>query len=335
MSSDGKGWTALAAHPFFFIIAGPCVMSTPSAGCSRGKAAGLRKKELGSDLLLLLTAAIWGFAFVAQRAGMEHVGPFLFNGIRFALGCFVLLPPVLAGIRRGSFTGNGHLFRDGVLAGGVIFAGASLQQVGLVYTTAGNAGFVTGLYVVLVPVLGSFIGQGTGRRTWIGSVLAVLGMFLLSAAGTSRMAAGDLIVLCGSLFWAIHILLISRLMRRNSALPLAAVQFGTCSLLSLAAAALLEHPSAAGVVGALVPLLYGGLVSVGIAYTLQVVAQKRADPAHAAIIMSLETVFALVGGWLVLGERITIQGAAGGVLVLSAMMISASAGKRRLIPEGL
>lgn len=324
-----------AVHPFFFIIAAPWTMSTPQRRITGERRPDLRKDAVGSDLLLLLTAAIWGFAFVAQRAGMDHIGPFLFNGIRFALGCCVLLPVILAGRRRGTSHDGVRLLRDGALAGTVLFAGASLQQLGLVYTTAGNAGFVTGLYVVLVPVLGTILGQRTGLRTWIGSALAAGGMLVLSAAGTRRMAAGDLIVLCGSVFWALHILLISRLMRRYGAIQLAAVQFGACSILSLAAAAVLEKPSPEGVVGALVPLLYGGLVSVGIAYTLQVVAQKRADPSHAAIIMSLETVFALVGGWIVLGERITLQGAAGGVLMMSAMLVSASAGRRRLVPEGL
>lgn len=294
-----------------------------------------RKNILVPDLLLLLTAAIWGFAFVAQRAGMEHVGPFLFNGIRFALGTAVLLPLIFIGRSRGRYRRYGFPLRAGMLAGLVIFAGASLQQVGLVYTTAGNAGFVTGLYVVLVPVIGRFMGRSTGWRTWAGSLLAASGMFLLSAAGSSRMAMGDLIVLAGAVFWALHIQLIGRFMRRYSALPLAAVQFGTCSLMSLVAALLLEEIAPSGISGAAVPLLYGGLVSVGVAYTLQVVAQKNAEPSHAAIIMSLETVFAMAGGWLILGETIGLQGIAGAFLMLTAMIMSASARRRRDLPAGL
>ncbi len=290
---------------------------------------------LKSDLLLLLTASIWGFAFVAQRAGMEHIGPFLFNGIRFALGTAVLLPLIFARRRRGRYEGLRVPLKDGMLAGLVLFAGASLQQIGLVYTTAGNAGFVTGLYVIIVPLIGVFIGQSAGWRTWTGSALAAGGMFLLSAAGSARMATGDLIVLSGAFFWAFHIQIISRLMRKHRALPLAAVQFGLCSILSLASAALFETFSAQGAADAAVPLLYGGLISVGIAYTLQVVAQKKAHPAHAAIIMSLETVFALVGGWLILDEKVTLQGSAGGLLMISAMMISALGQYRRRVPEGL
>ena len=282
-----------------------------------------RREILRSDLLLLLTAAIWGFAFVAQRAGMEHIGPFLFNGLRFALGGMLLLPVIVFRRRSGKYPGGALPLRQGLLAGTVLFAGASLQQVGLVYTTAGNAGFVTGLYVVIVPLMGIFMGQSAGWRTWTGSLIAAGGMFLLTAAGSPRMAAGDMIVLAGAVFWAAHIQLISRFMRRQRALPLAAVQFFLCSLLSLLTAFILEEVSPAAVARALVPLLYGGLVSVGIAYTLQVVAQKNAHPAHAAIIMSLETVFAMLGGWLILDETVSLQGAAGGLLMLSAMILSA------------
>jgi drug/metabolite transporter (DMT)-like permease len=290
---------------------------------------------LRSDLLLLLTASIWGFAFVAQRAGMAHVGPFLFNGIRFALGAAVLAPLLAIRKRRGSYTGARLPLKEGILAGTVLFAGASLQQIGLVYTTAGNAGFVTGLYVILVPVIGIFLGQSAGWRTWAGSVLATAGMLLLSTAGSARMATGDLIVLAGAFFWASHIQIISRFMKEHRALPLAAVQFLLCSVLSLLSAVLFETVSPEGVSAAAVPLLYGGLVSVGIAYTLQVVAQKKAHPAHAAIIMSLETVFALLGGWLILGERVTVQGSAGGFLMLSAMMLSAAGQYGRRVPAGL
>lgn len=274
-----------------------------------------------TDLLLLLTAAIWGFAFVAQRAGMEFIGPFLFNAVRFALGAVVLLPLILISGKKNR--APRVPLKYGVLAGLILFAGASLQQVGLVYTTAGNAGFVTGLYVVIVPVLGLFRGQSCGKGTWAGAALAVSGMFLLTTAGSSRMFSGDIIVFAGAIFWAVHIQLISKLMRRYEALSLAAVQFVCCSLLSAVFALLTEKLSLSGIRMAAIPILYGGLVSVGIAYTLQVIAQKRARPAHAAIIMSLEAVFALIGGWIMLSEPVTIQGTAGGALMFTAMILSA------------
>jgi len=280
------------------------------------------RAHLGTDLLLMLTAAIWGFAFVAQRAGMEFIGPFLFNAVRFALGTVVLLPLIF--LSRGKKLRSQRVpIKYGILTGLILFAGASLQQVGLVYTTAGNAGFVTGLYVVIVPVLGLFWGQSCGKGTWAGAALAVSGMFLLTTAGSSRMLSGDIIVFAGAIFWAVHIQLISRLMKRYDALSLAALQFGCCSLLSGLAALLTEKLSLSGIRMAAVPILYGGLVSVGIAYTLQIVAQKRAHPAHAAIIMSLEAVFALIGGWIMLAEPVTLKGTAGGALMLAAMISSA------------
>lgn len=286
------------------------------------------RAHLGTDLLLLLTAAIWGFAFVAQRAGMEFIGPFLFNAVRFALGTAVLMPLIF--LSRGRKRSQRVPLKYGILAGLVLFAGASLQQVGLVYTTAGNAGFVTGLYVVIVPILGLFWKQSSGKGTWAGAALAVSGMFLLTTAGSSRMLSGDIIVFAGAIFWAVHIQLISRLMKRYDALSLAALQFGCCSLLSALAALFTEKLSLSGVRLAAVPILYGGLVSVGIAYTLQVVAQKRARPAHAAIIMSLEAVFALIGGWIMLAEPVTLRGTAGGALMLAAMISSArEQGKER------
>jgi len=252
---------------------------------------------------------------------MEYIGPFLFNAIRFALGAAVLLP-IIQFFRKKNQAPRAPL-KYGILAGLIIFAGASLQQVGLVYTTAGNAGFVTGLYVVIVPVLGLFSRQSCGKRTWAGAVLAVTGMFLLSTAGSSRMFSGDVIVFAGAIFWALHIQLISRLMKQYDALSLAVVQFSCCSILSFVFAVLTEKLSVSGIRMAAVPILYGGLVSVGIAYTLQIIAQKRAHPAHAAIIMSLEAVFALIGGWIMLAEPVTIQGTAGGTLMLAAMICSA------------
>ena len=272
--------------------------------------------------MLLITAAIWGFAFVAQRAGMSHMGPFLFNGLRFALGTSVLLPLAMFRRKRLSKESYPIPIRSGVLAGLVLFGGASLQQVGLVYTTAGNAGFITGLYVVLVPVLGIFRGRWPGTRTWTAASLSVLGMFLLSGAGSSRMTGGDLIVLAGALFWAMHIRLVEKVMKVHRAIPLAVVQFSTCSLLSLLTALVFEELSVPSVTKAWAPLLYGGVMSVGIAYTLQVAAQKKARAAHAAVIMSLEAVFAMLGGWLILGETVVLQGIIGAIIMLSAMIIS-------------
>jgi drug/metabolite transporter (DMT)-like permease len=279
---------------------------------------------LRADLLLLLTATIWGFAFVAQRLGMAHVGPLTFNGVRFALGALALLP-LIARHRAGGWrpaVPTRTVILSGAAAGAALFAGASLQQVGLVYTTAGNAGFITGLYVVIVPLLGLLWRQPAGAGTWIGALMAAAGLYLLSITAEFTMAYGDLLELAGAVVWAGHVLLIGWLSPRMDPVELACGQFAVCSLLSLAGAALLEPIRLEGIAAAALPILYGGLFSVGIAYTLQVVAQRHARPAHAAILLSLEAVFAALGGWLVLGETLTPRALCGCALMLAGMLLS-------------
>ena len=277
---------------------------------------------------MLLTATIWGFAFVAQRVGMDFVGPFAFNGIRFALGGLVLLP-LIARRRPGPAVSSSNrsvprktVVLGGGLAGLLLFSGASLQQVGLVYTTAGNAGFITGLYVVIVPILGLFWGQRPGAGTWIGAVLAAVGLYLLSVTGDFTIAFGDLLEVVGAFFWAGHVLIIGWLSPKVESSRLAFFQYAACSALSLITAAIFETTTLSGVLNAALPILYGGVCSVGIAYTLQVVAQQHAHPAHAAILLSLEAVFAAVGGWLLLGETLSLRGLAGCALMLSGMLLS-------------
>ena len=288
-----------------------------------------QRQTLQSDSLLLLAACIWGFAFVAQRLGMLHVGPFGFTGVRFALGCLVILPLVLRkGLRRSgplpSEPGWFSLGRlgGGLLAGIVLFCGASFQQVGLIYTTAGNAGFVTGLYVVLVPILGVALGHRTHAGTWAGTALAGIGLYLLSAGEQLSFAAGDLLVLIGALFWACHVHIIGWLSPRQDPLRLALMQNGACAVLSLAVSAAIEQNTVGGYLAAAIPILYGGIMSVGVAYTLQVVAQMKVKPAHAAIILSLETVFAALGGRIFLGEVLTPRAMTGCVLMLGGMLVS-------------
>ncbi|CAB5095271.1 Permease of the drug/metabolite transporter (DMT) superfamily [Olavius algarvensis associated proteobacterium Delta 3] len=289
----------------------------------------MQTTTLKSDALLLVTATIWGFAFVAQRVGMDHVGPFTFNGIRFALGSLVLLPMIIRNSgRRDRFesphdpVGGKALIAAGALTGLALFAGASLQQVGLVYTTAGNAGFITGLYVVIVPILGLIWGQRPGGGTWVGAFLAAVGLYLLSVTDNFTIAFGDLLELIGAFFWAGHVLIIGWLSPRTDSLKLACFQYAACSALSLITAVIFETMTMDGIVNALVPILYGGVMSVGIAYTLQVVAQRHAHPAHAAILLSLEAVFAALGGWILLGERLSARGFTGCALMLAGMLLS-------------
>ena len=282
-----------------------------------------------SNALLFLVALIWGFAFVAQRIGMDYVGPFTFNAVRFALGGLSLVPLLL--ITRGKQSksaslmppaGPRTLFWVGVLTGGILFAGASLQQIGLLYTTAGKAGFITGLYVVIVPILGLFWRQKTDAGTWIGVFLAAIGLYLLSVTEAFTISFGDFLQLAGAFFWASHVLVIGWLSPRINAIHLAFWQFMMCSILSLITAVFVETIALDGIFHAAIPILYGGVCSVGIAYTLQVVAQQDAKPAHAAIIMSLETVFAAIGGWLLLDELLSTRSLVGCGFMLAGMLIS-------------
>jgi drug/metabolite transporter (DMT)-like permease len=280
-----------------------------------------------ADGLLLLAAVIWGGAFVAQRVGMDHVGPLTFNGVRFALGVLTLLPLALR--ERGktvSFLEPPLTPRQtacgGVLAGLVLFAGATLQQVGLIYTTAGKAGFITGLYVVIVPPLGLAWRQRPSGGGWAGALLAATGLYFLSVTDELTLAPGDAWELAGAVMWAGHVLVVGWLSPRAKVIRLACIQYLVCSLLSLVVAGATETISGCGLVAAAVPILYGGVVSVGVAYTLQVVAQRVALPTHAAIILSLEAVFAALAGWLFLGEVLTLRALFGCALMLGGMLVA-------------
>ena len=303
--------------------------------------------RLRSDLLLLLTAIIWGFAFVAQRTGTEHLGPFTFNAVRFAVGAAVLLPVVWLGNRwrppadRGQRTdheqpglesgpfwrrlaagGRRSVVVAGAIAGAVLFAAAALQQAGIVFTTAGKAGFITSLYVVLVPLLGLLLGQRAGWATWFGALLAAAGLYFLTMQGSFRMASGDFLVLLGAGLWAVHFLLLGRLSPGRAPVRLAFVQFATCAVLSAAAALLFETVTIAALRAAAVAILFTGILSVGVGYTLQVAGQRHAPPADAAILLSLEAVFAVVGGRLLLGEQLTPRALLGCALMLGGILVS-------------
>jgi drug/metabolite transporter (DMT)-like permease len=276
----------------------------------------MNKQALRADILLLLTSCIWGFAFVAQSAGMEYMGPFSFNGIRFLLGSLSLLPLIFflrhrSGARKAEAPGAApekagprRLVLSSLAAGTCLFIAASLQQVGIIYTTAGHSGFITGLYVVLVPIFGIFLGRKTGLPTWAGAVFTLTGLYFLSAAGNPGVVnLGDCITAVSAIFWTFHVLVIDALVKKVDPLMLSSGQFACCGLFSCIAAVLRSEPlAAADLMRGMIPILYGGLASVGVAYTLQVVAQKDAPPAHASIILCLEGVFAAVGGVLILSE---------------------------------
>lgn len=283
-------------------------------------------KRLRANFLLLLTAAIWGFAFTAQRVGSQYVGAFTFNGIRFALGSISLIPLIIY-FNKKEKNNNikqaaAETILPGILVGTLLFSGSTLQQIGLIYTTAGKASFLTGLYIVLVPVIGIFLKHKIGKTAWAGVLLAVIGLYLLSINENFTIAFGDLLQVIGAFFWAFHILTIDYFTKKVDALKLSCVQFATCSLLSLICALIFEKITVSGIVSAGVPILYGGLLSVGVAYTLQVVAQKYAKPSTAAIILSMESVFGAVGGAVILGETMSARGYIGCIFILAGILVS-------------
>jgi drug/metabolite transporter (DMT)-like permease len=287
-----------------------------------------------SNALLLITAIIWGFAFVAQRVGMEYLGPFTFNAARFTLGSLSLLPLLL--ISRDERPASENILPRPSLklvmlgefsAGFMLFMGMSLQQVGIVYTTAGKAGFITSLYVVIVPILALFWKQSTNPGTWIGAVLAAGGLYFLSVTQQFIIEFGDLLIFFCAFFWAGQVLIIGWLSPRIQSVKLAFTQFAVCSVLSLMVAVIFEDISWNALVRATWPILYGGILSSGVAFTFQIMAQRHTHPAHASIIMSMEAVFAAIGGWLLLNEILSMRGLMGCGLMLCGMLFSQLWGK--------
>lgn len=291
-------------------------------------------QRLRSNLLLLLAAAIWGFAFVAQRIGAKYLGSFTFNGVRFALGSISLLPLILFFNKKQKTDtepapSTKSSLKAGIIAGFILFIAASLQQLGMTETTAGKAAFITGLYIVLVPVLGIALKHYIRFNTWIGIVIAAVGLYFLCVTESFSIARGDILELIGAFFWAVHILLIDRFTKKVDVLKLSFFQFVTCSILSLIVAGITENITLSGLWNAGIPILYGGICSVGIAYTLQVVGQKHAQPSHAAIILSMETVFASIGGLIILKENLGVRGYIGCLLMLAGMLLAQLQLKKR------
>jgi len=253
---------------------------------------------------------------------MDYIGPMTFTGLRFLLGAIVLLPVLLhLHIYRAPQKANKRfLIMGSLLAGLALFAGAALQQIGLVYTTAGKAGFITGLYVVIVALIGLFLGHKIRPAIWLGCFLAVAGLFLLTANKSFTIESGDLFVLCSAFFWAIHVQLLGYLAKRLNPLSLACIQFFACGLLALIAAFFTETISLETIKQAAWAICYGGVMSVGVAFSIQVISQRTCPPAHAAIIMSMEAVFAALAGWAILGESLNARQLFGCALMLAGML---------------
>ena len=286
-------------------------------------------KAMQANLMMLLAASIWGFAFVAQRIGMETMGPHWFNSLRFFIGVVALTPVVIWMDRtqakisiEGPKSSTNSLLMGGAVAGLLLFIGATFQQVGLQYTTAGKAGFITGMYIFFVPLIGLFFRMKTGLGTWLGAAIALWGLYLLSINEDFTLSKGDTLQLICAVAFAGHVLMIGYLASRMDTVKLSLVQFFVAGLLAMILALYFEQLTWGMIKSTAVPLLFAGVMSTGIAYTLQTIAQQHAHPSHAAIILSSEGVFAVIGGFLLLNEVLPAQGLLGCGLILAGMLMS-------------
>jgi drug/metabolite transporter (DMT)-like permease len=291
----------------------------------------MNNKAIQANLLMLLAAGIWGFAFVAQRVGMETMGPHWFNSLRFFIGVVALVPVVLWIGRNKAKTidqenelksSNKTLMLGGLAAGFLLFVGATFQQVGLQYTTAGKAGFITGMYIFFVPLIGLFFRMKTGLGTWVGAVVALWGLYLLSINEDFTLSKGDTLQLICAVAFAGHVLMIGYLASKMDTVKLSLIQFFVAGVLAMGLALYSEQLTWEMIVSTAVPLLFAGVMSTGIAYTLQTIAQQHAHPSHAAIILSSEGVFAVIGGFLLLNEVLPPKGLLGCGLILAGMLMS-------------
>jgi len=293
-------------------------------------------KKTKSNLFLLIASIIWGFAFVAQKEGTA-LGPFTYNGTRFLIGGLVLLPLIAFFSKKKSFQSSGSspnasnqsrstLIKAGIICGTILAIASNLQQFGLYFDTdAGKAGFITSLYIIMVPVLGIFLKKRAGLRMWLCILLGAAGFYLLTMAGKSNgfmLEKGDLFVLLCALVFSVHILAIDHFSPRCDGIKLSAIQFFVASAISFVCMLLTESPNMADILDCWLPILYVGIMSSGAGYTLQILGQKDADPSAASLIMSLEAVFAVLGGVLLLGEKLGVIESLGCVIIFAAVIIS-------------
>lgn len=297
------------------------------------------KKEYKSYLILLVTAIIWGSAFVAQSAGMEYVGPFTFNAIRFTLGGIFLLPVIfikdaIAKKRtqdadaadmteaRSPVGDRKSFIKAAVICSLALFVSSSLQQVGIQYTTAGKAGFLTALYIVLVPIIGIIFGKKPGISVIFGVLLAVVGLYLLTVNEKMTVNPYDFLLIGCAVGFSVHIIAVDRYSPYIDGVRLSCTQFFVSGILSAIPMFIYEKPSIGDITDCAVPILYAGIMSCGVAYTLQIIGQKHANPTTASIIMSLESVFAVITGWIILGDTLSLKEAMGCILMFAAIIFA-------------
>lgn len=287
----------------------------------------MKKTALRSSFLLFLAAFIWGVAFVAQSVGMDYMGPFTFNGARFLMGSMVLLPLVIYR-RKGKskepqkFGSRKDTLTGGICCGLALCSAALFQQFGIVYTTVGKAGFITTLYIIIVPIMGIFLKKRVPGKVWIAAVLAAAGMYLLCMSESLRLSRGDTYVFVCAILFSIHILVIDHFSPKADGVELSCLQFLTAGIIGSVLALIFEHPTLSNFVGGIIPLAYAGIMSSGVAYTLQVVGQKDLDPTVASLILSLESVVSMLAGWVILKQALSPRELFGCVLVFAAVILA-------------
>ena len=288
-----------------------------------------------NNILLVLTALIWGCAFVAQSVGMDYVGPFTFNTARFLIGAIVLLPVIWfmdrqrkTGAEKGA--GQKTLIIGGICCGIALAVASTLQQWGILFTTVGKAGFITAMYIVIVPLLGIFIGKKV-RPLIIGCVaIAVVGFYFLCMTESLRLGLGDFLVLLCAIAFSIHILVIDHFSPKVDGVKMSAIQFLTAAIISAVPTLLWEQPVFTEILQAWQPVLYAGIMSCGVAYTLQIIAQKNADPTVASLLLSLESVFSVLAGWVLLGQGLSLKELFGCVLIFCAIILAQLPEKKKM-----
>ncbi len=290
-------------------------------------------------LMLVLTAFIWGTAFVAQSVGMDYLEPFTFNGVRSLIGGAALIPCIAilqmtGGKEGGNVSGNRKdLAAGGIACGLLLFAATSLQQIGIQYTTAGKAGFITAFYIVIVPVFGIFLRKKIGYKIWIAVVMALLGLYFLCMTEQFSVGKGDILIFACALIFSVHILVIDHFSPRVDGVRMSCIQFFVCGIASLPFMFLLETPRVGDMVNGWIPLLYAGVLSCGVAYTLQIIGQRNVNPAVASLILSLESCFSVLAGWAVLGERLSVRESMGCVLMFGAIILAQLPEKKQSVGE--
>lgn len=288
------------------------------------------KQQIKSSLILLLTATIWGVAFVAQSVGMEYIGPFTFNAIRCVLGGLVLIPVILV-LKKKKETGAENqekedkktLWTGGIACGVILCIASNLQQFGIMEASVGKSGFFTALYIVMIPVIGIFIGKRPGIKLWFCVALAVVGMYLLCMKdGSFTIERADIMLLLCALAFSFHILVVDYFSPKVDGVKMSCIQFFVCGVLSAVGMLFTETPDISNIQAAWLPLLYAGLLSCGVGYTLQIVGQKDINPVIASLIMSLESVISALAGWVILGQVLSPKEILGCVLMFVAIIIT-------------